>query len=134
MTEPLDQPEQYLDSDHLVETPESLRDSDPEAPPLDRGIEESDTYLGADRYGNTAEEQRQGESLDLRLSEEEPDVTSAAGPTDPLSGRLVQPDEGAHADLEQDEVADSVGVDGGDLTAEEAAMHLRDLRDDDTLT
>lgn len=35
---------------------------------------------GSNRFGNTAEEQRQGESLDYRLSQEEPDV----GAEDPL--------------------------------------------------
>jgi hypothetical protein len=35
---------------------------------------------GANRFGNTAEEQREGESLDYRLSQEEPDV----GAEDPL--------------------------------------------------
>src|SRR3954462_7249569 len=35
---------------------------------------------GSNRYGDTAEEARQGESLDYRLSQEEPDV----GAVDPL--------------------------------------------------
>ena len=39
-------------------------------------------------------------------------------------GRLVAPDEGAHGDEEKDEVASDVGRDGGDLSAEEAALHL----------
>jgi hypothetical protein len=126
MTEPFGRPEQYLDADHLVETPESLQDSDPEAPALDRGLEEDDTYLAADRYGVTAEEQRHGEPLDMRLSEEEPDVTRASGPPDPLAGRLVQEDQGAHPDREKDEVAEALGVDGGDFGAEELAVHIID--------
>jgi hypothetical protein len=40
------------------------------------------------------------------------------------AGRLVAPDEGAHADLEEDEVATDVGPDSGGYTAEEAAMRI----------
>jgi hypothetical protein len=39
-------------------------------------------------------------------------------------GRLVQPDEGVHRDLEGTEIAVDAGVAGGGLSAEEAAMHL----------
>ncbi len=115
-----------MDSDHLVETPESLRDSDPEVPVLDRGVEVTDTYRAADRYGVTAAEQRHGESLDMLLAEEEPDIgpEAALGEPDPIAGRLVAADEGAHPDLEKDAVARDVGIDGGDLSAEEAAVHL----------
>jgi hypothetical protein len=130
MTEHIEDPDEYIDPDHIIETPESLRDSDPDDSPLIReiGLEEDDHYLGADHWGVSAEEQRRGEPLDLRLSEEEPDVARAAGPPDPLAGRLVQPDEGVHLDLEKDEVARSVGVDGGDFGAEEAAVHLKEER------
>src|SRR5688500_5666094 len=38
---------------------------------------------GASRFGNTAEEQLQGDSLDYRLSQEEPDV-SLADPLPPV--------------------------------------------------
>jgi hypothetical protein len=40
-----------------------------------------------------------------------------------LVGRLVQPDQGAHADTEPDEVAMDAGTSGGGASAEEAAMH-----------
>lgn len=39
-------------------------------------------------------------------------------------GRLVQPDEGAHGDVEGTEIAVDAGAAGGGLSAEEAAMHL----------
>lgn len=123
------EPGSYTDFDHLVETPESLRDSDPESPPLDRGIEEGDTYLAADRYGVTAEEQLHGESLDQRLSEEEPDVGLdgiLAGEPDQIAGRIVAEDEGAHPDTEKDAIAHDVGRNGGDQSAEEVAMHIID--------
>jgi len=129
MTESSDGPDRFYD-ENLVETSESLRDSNPENPELDLGTDENDTYAAADRYGVTAEEQRQGESLDLRLSEEEPDVgqpgSRATGEPDPVAGRIVEPDEGAHPNLEKDAIARDVGRDGGDYSAEEAALHVVD--------
>ena len=144
MTEPFGEPQQDIDHDRLVETPESLRDSDPEAMPLDRGREPGDRPLAADRFGTTHAEEAQGEDLDHRLAQEEPDVGVEPGPerfdalgedvaaedlsydgSDPGAvGRIVEPDEGAHTDVEKDVVASDVGRDGGDLSAEEAAMHL----------
>ncbi len=116
--------------DHLVETPDSLRDSNPENPALDLGADPKDRYLGADRWGVTAEEERLGEPLDLRLSEEEPDV-GQPGYRRPLGvdespERLVSPDGTAYPDTEKDEVATSVGPDDYDFSAEEAAIHIVD--------
>jgi len=129
MTESFDGPDRFYD-EHLVETPETLRDSNPENPELDLGTEDDDTYLAADRHGVTAEEQRQGEPLDLRLAEEEPDVgqpgSRAIGEPDRAVGRIVEPDEGAHPDMEKDAIARDVGRDGGDYSAEEAALHVID--------
>jgi hypothetical protein len=42
--------------------------------PLDAGIIPADKWSAGMRYGDTAEEQEEGESLDQLLSEEEPDV------------------------------------------------------------
>ena len=69
MTEPNGAP----DRDHLVETPESLRDDDPEALPLDRGQEPGDRPAGAEKFGTTHAEELQGEDLDHRLAQEEPE-------------------------------------------------------------
>ena len=82
-------------SDHLVQTPESLRDDDPDAMPLDRGREPGEGPAAADRFGTTAAEEAAGEDLDHRLAQEEPDAGSAS----------------------------EVGGDGN-LSAEEAAMHV----------
>jgi hypothetical protein len=38
--------------------------------------------------------------------------------------RLVAPDEGAHADVDSEEYASSIGPDDNDLSAEERAMHI----------
>ena len=73
MSEPFGDATHDTDADHLVETPDSLRDDDPEAPPMDRGSEASDRPLGAEKFGTTHEEAQEGESLDQRLAEERPD-------------------------------------------------------------
>ena len=77
------------------------------------------------RHIPTAAEEREGESLDQKLSEEEPDITEAEiGEPDPRAGRLVAPDEGAHPDEEKDEIATDVGPAGYAASAEEAAVHV----------
>ncbi|MGH3190783.1 MAG: DUF5709 domain-containing protein [Streptosporangiaceae bacterium] len=112
--------------------------------PLDRGVAAPDRWSAGMRYGTTAGEQEEGESLDRLLAEEEPDVQDVQddedededagdedvdglllddGP-DPRAGRLVAEDEGAHPDEEEDLVARDVGISGGAATAEEAAMHV----------
>ncbi len=126
--------------------------------PLDAGILPADKWSAGMRFGSTAAEEEQGESLDELLSEEEPDVFAKLdsegeddesepsddddagdedvdglllddGP-DPRSGRLVAEDEGAHSVTEADLVAHDAGIDGGAASAEEAAVHTVD--DDDT--
>jgi hypothetical protein len=117
--------------------------------PLDRGVAPPERWSAGVRYGDTAAEQSEGESLDQLLAEEEPDDTLDVdddeledfegdedagdedvdglllddGP-DPRAGRLVAEDEGAHPDEEEDLVARDVGIDAGAATAEEAAMHV----------
>jgi hypothetical protein len=86
MTEPFPDQSADVDADHMVETPESLRDDDPEAMPMDRGREASDRPLGADRFGTTPAEQQEGESLDQRLAEELPDV----GEHDPIDDIVAE--------------------------------------------
>jgi hypothetical protein len=50
---------------------------------------------------------------------------------DERAGRLVAPDEGTSEDTESDLVGEDVGVDGAAASAEEAAVHLVDLEDDE---
>ena len=121
--------------------------------PLDRGVVPPERWSAGIRYGVTAGEQAEGESLDQLLAEEEPDddldeledlendeddedldEDDDAGDEDvdglllddgpdPRAG-LVAEDEGAHPDEEEDLVASDVGIDGGAATAEEAAVHV----------
>lgn len=100
--------------------------------PLDRGVAPPQRWSAGMRFGTTAQEQEEGESLDQHLSEEEPDIDAEPDDDgrDPRAGRLVAEDEGSHPAREADLVAQDAGVDGGAATAEEAAVHLTD--DDDT--
>ncbi|MFI5874834.1 DUF5709 domain-containing protein [Streptomyces sp. NPDC051445] len=108
---------------------------------LDEGYSPPEKPLGVTKYGTTAAEQHDGESLDRRLAQEVPDVPDPAGdgigdlpggegePVDPeagdrRAGRLVAPDEGAHPDAVKEEIARDVGIDGGAAGAEEAAVHV----------
>ncbi|MFF9623512.1 DUF5709 domain-containing protein [Streptomyces griseosporeus] len=110
---------------------------------LDEGYSPPEKPLGVTKYGTTAAEQHEGESLDQRLAQETPDVTPPDGddvgdlpggegePVDPeageaRAGRLVAPDEGAHPDTTKEAVAEDLGIDGGAAGAEEAAMHVMD--------
>jgi Family of unknown function (DUF5709) len=123
-------------------------DGDPGDDPLDQGIAPPDRWSAGERFGTTAPEEQEGESLDRLLSEEEPERDPYADSDDddeegdgedrraddlwgddepePRSGRLVADDEGAHADAEEDLVAHDVGIDGGAASAEEAAVHIQD--------
>lgn len=120
-------------------------DGDPGDDPLDQGIAPPDRWSPGEGFGTTAEEEREGESLDQLLAEEEPepdpyaeadeepddedrradDLFGYAEPQ-PRAGRLVAEDEGAHPDAEADLVARDVGIDAGAASAEEAAVHVDD--------
>ncbi|MFE9453688.1 DUF5709 domain-containing protein [Streptomyces sp. NPDC006739] len=115
---------------------------------LDEGYSPPERPLGVTRHGTTAAEQHAGETLDERLRQEVPEVADPAGddigdlpggagePVDAeageaRAGRLVAPDEGAHADTTKEEIASDVGIDGGAAGAEEAAVHV--VQDDTIL-
>ncbi|MEZ3180395.1 hypothetical protein KYY02_17380 [Streptomyces pimonensis] len=110
---------------------------------LDRGWSPPERPWAVEHHGVTAAERREGETLDQRLAEEQPDLAAPDGDglgdsqdTDgellddevgaARSGRLVAPDEGAHEDEEEALVAMDVGIDGAAASAEEAAMHVVD--------
>jgi|SRR5690349_19327135 uncharacterized protein DUF5709 len=111
-----------------IDPSESLTGDNTEDP-LDAGYSPPDREPRASRYGTTADEQFAGESLEQRLTEEEPDVGSREWSDyepDERVGRLVAPDEGAHPDVESDAIAFDVGRAGYASSAEEAAMHIDD--------
>ncbi|WP_280267208.1 hypothetical protein [Nocardia wallacei] len=55
-------PAEHLDEDEL------------DADPLEEGVEPPEGWSGADRYGTTPNEQREGPTIDDRLAQEVPDV------------------------------------------------------------
>ncbi len=100
---------------------------------LDEGIVPPQKWSPGQGFGNTAAEQAEGETLDQRIAQEEPDIDPLAWDEENLddsevgderAGRLVAPDEGAHEDEEAGALAFDVGIDGAGATAEEAAMHV----------
>jgi len=108
---------------------------------LDEGISPAEKLRGSNAKGTTAREAEEGETIDDRLRQEEPEVWEEAeaesradildGPVggevgNARAGRLVAPDEGAHEDTEKDLIAEDEGIDGAGASAEEAAVHVID--------
>lgn len=98
---------------------------------LDEGIVTREKWSPAQGYGNTPAEEAAGETLEMRLRQEEPDwdrehdewtddnlEDDQVG--DARSGRLIASEEG------DDRFVQDVGIDGAGATAEEAAMHVID--------
>ena len=61
--------------DYQVLDASDTLDGAPGDDPLDRGVVAPDRWSAAIRFGTTSAEQQTGESLDLALAEEEPDIT-----------------------------------------------------------
>lgn len=98
--------------------PSSTLTGDNTEDPLDAGYSPPDREPRA-WIGETAEETREGETLDQKLAEEEPDITDAPlEDAEPRAGRLVQ------SEGEEDGVGEDVGRDGYAASAEEAAVHI----------
>jgi hypothetical protein len=156
MTDPNRHESQDLEDYEVRDASETL-DGDIGDDPLDTGVIPPQRWSAGMRYGTTAEEEEEGESLDQLLADEEADagaydvddeVPESSGDDDedagdeyvdglllddgqdPRAGRLVAEDEGAHLASEEDLVARDVGIDSGAATAEEAAVHV--VEDDDT--
>jgi hypothetical protein len=96
---------------------------------LDEGIVTRERWSPAEKFGNTPLEVRQGETLEQRIAQEEPDVDPNDWDEEDLddrevgdrrSGRLIMADEEHH----DDRFARDAGIDGAGATAEEAAMHV----------
>ena len=133
-----------IDDEDQLQPGDTLDDGDLEDV-LDRGFSPPDRPPpGYDDYPTEAE-RRQGESLDQKLAEEEPDIDPYAeddaaaddredenaldeqiglDEADARTGRLVRPDGGTGEDVDSQELALDVGIDGAGASAEEAAMHI----------
>ncbi|MFF5503498.1 DUF5709 domain-containing protein [Streptomyces roseolus] len=125
-------PSDPLDPDNALAT-------DPTEDLTAPGYSPPDRPRGVNRYGTTQREQREGESLDERLRQEEPEVPPPpgdgigdlpGGEGEPLdqeagatrAGRLAP--EAAGSGRIDRAVARDVGPDDGTAPAEEAAMHV----------
>lgn len=105
--------------------------------PLDEGYSPPERWSAGQGYGNTPLEEAEGESIDQRLDQEQPEpdpYEDAANQPENVggevgedrAGRLVEEDQGTSEDEEEAMVADDVGIDGAGSSAEEAAVHVVD--------
>ncbi|MDR1852204.1 MAG: DUF5709 domain-containing protein [Propionibacteriaceae bacterium] len=103
---------------------------------IDRGVDDvlDEGYTAPERWSVFMRgDGTRGDSIDQRLSEEEPDV-DIDDEWDPdedqevghsRAGRIVSSQGGwDEADTESEALAEDVGLDGGAASAEEAAVHL----------
>ncbi len=108
---------------------------------LDEGISPPERPRGVTAKGVTAQEELEGETLEERLAQEEPDVfdeVDAERDADILdgpvtgevgqerAGRLMAPDGGIGEDDVSELIAEDEGIDGAGASAEEAAVHVVD--------
>ena len=114
--------------DYEVQDPNDSLSPDPGYDPLDRGVAPPERWSAGIRYGVTAEEQSEGESLDQLLAEEEPDDLEDDQDLDDQDNEEDQNDD------EDDEDAGDEDVDGlllddgpdpraGRLVAEDEGAH-----------
>lgn len=106
---------------------------------LDEGVSPPEKPSEPMREGFTASDEREGETLDERLEQEQP--YDIADPTDESwenvggevgdarTGRLAD-DSGLTDEIDDDVTATDVGIDGGAAGAEEAAVHVVDPDDE----
>jgi hypothetical protein len=109
----------------------------------DRGVDDvlDEGYSPPEREPDHLRHPEGGESIEVRLDEEEPEVWARVeeeADADILdgdvggevggarTGRLLAPDEGSHEDVDSELVAEDEGIDGAGASAEEAAMHTID--------
>jgi hypothetical protein len=109
---------------------------------LDEGYVTGENWSPAQGFGNTAAEMHAGETLEMRVAQEELPAAVIEGPWNPdptetrevgtaRAGRLVDANGGLPGeDTEPTSIGKDVGIDGGAATAEEAAMHIIDDSDD----
>lgn len=103
----------------------TVDDRTPQEPQADEIPEDQlipDEPQAVDEPGTTAEEQREGESLDERLEEEEPDH---AAEEREQAGLLVEEGRGL-TDAEKDEVAEAADAAEEELPPEEDAVRVED--------
>ncbi|GAC1415903.1 MAG: hypothetical protein NVSMB57_11330 [Actinomycetota bacterium] len=134
MTDPIGGTFDSPENDGVLDAADTLESDDMLDDRLDDAVEAGDRYSAAQQWGTTEFEARQGEPLDLRLAEEEPDPLSnldaAEASSDPTQETLLRPariielDEGLGPDRTAEQVGREVHDDNSGRTAEEEAMHI----------
>jgi uncharacterized protein DUF5709 len=126
--------------DYEVEDPYDTLDGTLGDDPLDRGVATPDRWSAGIRFGTTAEEQEEGESLDQLLAEEEPDTPLDADYGRPQDVAADDDDDDDDDEDDDDEDAGDEDVDGlllddgpdpraGRLVAEDEGAHPDDEED-----
>ena len=137
------------DSFVIPEESEQLDQLQPEDSLIDRGVDDvldegyvaPDNWSPAQGFGNTAAEMAQGETIEMRIKQEVPEVSDDGEDWNPTkeprqvgkirAGRLVDAKGGfPGADEESEVFGFDVGRAGGAASAEEAAMHIIDEDED----
>jgi hypothetical protein len=105
---------------------------------LDEGFSPPEKLRGSHDKATTALGELEGETIDERLGQEEPEVWADAEAEqyadildgdvggevgNERTGRLVAPDQGLGEDVDSEMFAEDEGIDGAGASAEEAAMH-----------
>lgn len=107
---------------------------------LDEGYIAPDHWSPAQGYGSTPAEMRQGETIEMRMKQEVPELAPDDANWNPhaedrqvgseRAGRLMHVQGVGH----EDTLGVDVGISGGAASAEEAAMHIiSDDEDDDAI-
>lgn len=97
---------------------------------LDEGYIAPDGWSVGQGYGNTIAEMRQGETIEMRVKQEEPEARESKATWNPhgeprqvgseRAGRLMS----VQGSGREDTLGVDVGISGGAASAEEAAMHI----------
>lgn len=128
-----DQPQSAELGAFIQEDSAETLEGDPNTDALDAGYSPADRPSSAMSVGTTANEVADGETLEQKLAEEEPDVGDDPDAlsddedtddraADPRAGRLSQ-DYDLADPQRSDLTATDEGIDGGAASAEEAAVH-----------
>jgi hypothetical protein len=116
-------------TDYSVQEPVDSLTGGPGDDPTERGVAPPERWSAGMKFGSTAEEQREGESLDQLLSEEEPDPALELDDDLPEDGEPGDRQPGDAEEDEADEYVDGLLLDDGPdpragrLVAEDEGAH-----------
>lgn len=127
-----------LQNEAVPEDSEQLDQLQPDDSLINRGVKDvlDEGYIAPDNwspgqgFGNTPAEMRQGETIEMRMKQEEPERAPSQANWNPngedrqvgaeRAGRLMS----VQGSGREDTLGVDVGISGGAASAEEAAMHI----------